>query len=192
MKSLNRIAAIAFLLITFTAAAYAGHPKKTKKEPAAALETPTVCLEVYGIALDSAEQPINGVSVKLYKENDELEWTEVTSVDYHDHMFGFKLDVNEHYTIEVSKDGYVTRSVAISTILPSTVSLKQLFHYEFEVQLFKENKAMDDYYLDFPVALVSYDAKNDVFDNSTNYTKHIKTKIKEATTVANNSTGEKK
>ena len=191
MKSLIRTTAIAFLFITFTAAAYAGHPKKTKREPAAASETPTVCLEVYGIALDSAEQPINGVSVKLYKENDELEWTEVTSVAYHDHMFGFKLDVNEHYTIEVSKDGYVTRSVAISTMIPSTVSLEQLFHYEFEVQLFKENKAMDDYYLDFPVALVSYDAKNDVFDNNNNYTKHIKTKIKQAA-VATSSTLEKK
>ncbi|MCW3084704.1 MAG: hypothetical protein JWP12_2070 [Bacteroidetes bacterium] len=184
MKSLIRITAIVFLFTAFTAAAYAGHPKKTKKEPAAAPETPTVCLEVAGIALDSAEQPINGVSVKLYRENDELEWTEVTSVDYHDHMFSFKLNVNEYYTIEVSKNGYVTRSVAISTMLPPAVSLKQLFHYEFEVQLFKENKAMDDYYLDFPVALVSYNAKSDVFDNNANYTKHIKTKIKEAT-VAN-------
>jgi hypothetical protein len=146
--------------------------------------TTNVCLEVVGIALDQRDQPINGVTVTLYKENSEQEWTEVTSVTYHEHSFLFSLEANEYYTIEVSKPGFVTRSIGISTQLPTTVSLKEMFKYEFEVSLFKEKKGVDDYYLDFPVALISYDSKHDVFDNNNAYTKHIKTKIKESVNEA--------
>jgi hypothetical protein len=138
------------------------------------------CLEIVGITIGENNEAINGVHVKLYKENDELEWTEITNVSYHDHNFSFRLNANENYTIEVSKPGFISRSVGISTMLPNTVSLNPIYRYEFEVELFKEKKGVDDYYnMDFPVALISYDKKNDVFNNNA-YTKHIKTKIKEA------------
>lgn len=145
-----------------------------------------VCLEVLGIALDADDKPIDGVEVKLFKENDETEWSEITSVMHHDHSFDFKLESNEYYTIEISKPGYVTRSIGISTKIPATVSLKDMFHYEFEVNLFREKKEANDYYLDFPVALISYDAKRDVFDYNSNYTKHIKTMIEQNTGEASN------
>ncbi|MCW3104956.1 MAG: hypothetical protein JWO09_3396 [Bacteroidetes bacterium] len=135
------------------------------------------CLEVLGIAMDANNKPIDGVEVRLYRENDEQEWTEITNVMHHEHSFIFKLEANEYYTIEVSKPGFVTRSVGISTAIPKDVSLDQIFRYEFEVELFKEKKNMNDYYLDFPVALISYDAERDVFDNNYAYTRHIKTMI---------------
>jgi hypothetical protein len=137
-----------------------------------------VCLEILGIAMDSGNKPIDGVEVRLFRENNELEWTEITSVVYHEHSFIFKLEANEYYTIEISKPGFVTRSVGISTRIPDNISLKQLFRYEFEVELFREKKVSDDYYLDFPVALISYDSKRDVFDNNSAYTKHIKSMIR--------------
>ena len=138
------------------------------------------CLEIVGIAIGENNEAINGVQVKLYKENDELEWNEITSVSYHDHNFSFKLNANEYYTIEVSKPGFVTRLVGVSTVIPAGVSLEQIYTFEFDVTLFKEKKGIDDYYMDFPVALISYDKKKDVFNNDNAYTRHIKTKIKEA------------
>lgn len=180
MKNLR---AAMFTLIVIGASATtaaAGNHGKGKKD---STSTKT-CLEVLGIAVDNNNKPINGATVTLYKENDELEWTEVTSVVYHEHSFSFKLDVNEYYTIEISRPGYVTRSVGISTKIPSDVSLKDMFHYEFEVELFSQQKGVDDYYMDFPVALISYDKKRDVFDNNYAYTKHIKTKIQEAVDIA--------
>jgi len=150
----------------------AGNHHKQQKES----HQGQVCLDIYGIALDENNEPINGVNVTLYKQNSEQELTEVTSVDYHDHAFSFKLDADEHYTIEVAKDGFVTRSISISTALPASVSLKDIFHYEFEVQMVKNSDNLDPYYLDFPVALISYDAKHDVFDNSDTYTMRIKAK----------------
>lgn len=163
--------AIIFILRTDM---YAGDPVKNDS-----IES-VLCLEVVGIAVNEKNEPIDGVEVKLYKENEELEWVEITNVSYHDHNFIFKLDANQYYTIEISKAGYVKRSVAISTAIPQNVDLEILFKYVFEVGLFREKKGMDDFYLDFPVALISYNEQNEVFENSNSYTKHIKTKIKES------------
>lgn len=172
MKSIihTTVLAAALILNSFNPG-FAGNGRKADTSDS------QVCLEVLGIAMDANNKPIDGVEVKLYKENDEQEWIQVTSVMYHEHSFIFKLEANEYYTIEVSKPGFVTRSVGISTVIPNGISLEQMFRYEFEVELFKEKKNMNDYYLDFPVALISYDAERDVFDNNNGYTRHIKTMI---------------
>jgi len=178
MKNLNSAMATLIVFIVIAANAAAG---ATEKKDSTSSKT---CLEVTGVAVDGNSKPIDGATITLFKENDEMEWIQVTSVVYHEHSFSFKLDVNEYYTIEISKPGFVTRSVGISTTMPSNVSLEELFRYEFEVEMFKERKNVDDYYLDFPVALISYSAKHDVFDNNYAYTKHIKSKISEAENVA--------
>lgn len=136
------------------------------------------CLEIIGVALNEKNELLDGVEVKLFKKNDEMEWVAITSVPYHNHNFKFILDENEYYTIEVSKTGYVKRLIVVSTMLPGNVSPKPIFSFGFEVMLFKEVKEADDYYLDFPIALIGYDAKKKVFDNNYNYTFHIKKNIK--------------
>lgn len=141
----------------------------------------TVCLQIIGIAIEK-DVPIDGVVVKLYKENEELHWEEITSVVYHEHSFSFNLNKNTYYTVEVSKNGYVTRSIGISTALPDNVVIGGVkFTFEFELELFKEKQNVDDYYLDFPVALIKYSEANQVFEYDTKYTKHIKSKINETT-----------
>lgn len=141
----------------------------------------TVCLQIIGIAIEK-DIPIDGVVVKLYKENEELHWEEITSVVYHEHSFSFNLNRNTYYTVEVSKNGYVTRSIGISTTLPDNVIIGDVkFTFEFELELFKEKKHVNDYYLDFPVALIKYSETNQVFEYDTKYTKHIKSKINETT-----------
>jgi hypothetical protein len=151
------------------------------------LTSKPVCLEILGIAVGQNKLPIDGVEVRLFKENEELEWNEITSVVYHEHSFVFKLEADQYYTIEISKPGYIKRLVGVSTKLPSNVSCKELFYHEFEITLVKEKTGLDDYYLDFPIALIRYDAKREVFDNNYSYTRHIKTKINESANVYNNS-----
>ena len=137
------------------------------------------CLEIVGIAVNEDNEPLDGVEVKLFKENEEMEWVEITNTSYHDHNFTFKLDANQYYTIEIFKEGYVKRSVVVSTKIPKNVDLRVVFKYGFEVVLFKEKRWMDDFCLDFPVALISYNEKSEVFENQIIYTKHIKSKMKE-------------
>lgn len=141
----------------------------------------TVCLQIIGIAIEK-NVPIDGVVVKLYKENEELHWEEITSVVYHEHSFSFNLNKNTYYTVEVSKNGYVPRSIGISTSLPDNVIIGDVkFTFEFELELFKEKKNVDDYYLDFPVALIKYNETSQVFEYDSKYTKHNKSKINETT-----------
>ena len=49
------------------------------------------CLIVIGMAIDEKNEPIGGVEVILFKDNDEMEANEITNVVYHDHNFQFHL-----------------------------------------------------------------------------------------------------
>jgi hypothetical protein len=137
----------------------------------------TVCLQIIGVAISKTE-PVNGVTVRLFKENEELMWEEVSVIPYHEHSFTFSLLGNSNYSIEVSKEGYISRLVSINTTLPDDVVIKgNKFVFEFEVELQKNIKANDDFYLDFPIAIISYNSTSGVFENHDDYTKHIKEKI---------------
>src|SRR6185295_826397 len=139
----------------------------------------SVCLKIQGLAM-SKGQPIDGVNAKLYRENEEMEMVEVTSVSHHSHDFFFTLDKNSYYTIEVTKPGYITRMISISTKLPSAVKIEPIFEYQIELGMHKERVGVDDYYLDFPIALIDYDPVKDVFVSHGKYTAYIKAKIKES------------
>lgn len=140
-------------------------------------------VHVVGVAVENTI-PIDGAIIRLFKENEELEWDEISSVPHHDHDFTFDLLLNSYYTIEVSKPGYISRSVVILTTVPEPKSiLEDKYHFQFIVELFKEQKGVDDFYLDFPVALIKYNQKKDHFEMNLNYTDHIKNKIEETTKI---------
>ena len=139
-----------------------------------------ICLEISGIAVSEYDLPLEGARVVLYQQNEEKAMIEITNVKNENRFFSFNLERNQNYTIEVSKPGYVSRRISVSTHLPADVKISPVFYFEFEIDLFREKMGMDDYYLDFPVALVSYDKKRDVFDIQRKYTENIKMAINKA------------
>lgn len=151
----------------------------------------SVCLKIQGLAM-SKGLPIDGVNAKLYRENEEMEMVEVTSVSHHSHDFFFTLDKNSYYTIEVSKPGYITRMISISTKLPPAVKTEPIFEYLIELEMHPEKEGVDDYYLDFPIALIDYDPVKDVFISHGKYTAFIKAKIKETMEAAPDKQPQKK
>lgn len=176
MKTYRKLL-ISFAILIFSHAM--GHTSKQKGNDT------SIVLQVIGLAIEK-DVPIDGAIVKLYKENEELQWEEITNVVYHEHSFSFNLNRNAYYTVEVSKPGYTSRSVGISTTLPDNIIIGGVkFIFEFEVELFKEKKNIDDYYLDFPVALIKYNETTQVFEYDSKYTKHIKAKISESSKTKN-------
>ncbi|MBI3519706.1 MAG: hypothetical protein HY062_10160 [Bacteroidetes bacterium] len=171
MKRFSKLIVIGNILFPLLSQAHT-LPKKDSTED-------IECLKVVGIALDEKGFAIDGVEVKLFKQNDMMEQIEITSVEHHTHSFSFMLESNSYYTIKVSKPGFVERSVGFYTELPEDTEMDEKFLFEFEVVLFKEKK-MDDYYLDFPIALIHYNKETNRFENAEKYTKYIKEKIKEA------------
>lgn len=150
-----------------------------------------ICLEINGIAL-SNKLPLDGVNVRLFMENEEMELTEITSIEHHDHTFTLKLQKDSYYTIEVSKPGYITRIISVSTKLPKDVKIKPIFVFQFEVEMPKEKTVTDDYYLDFPIALIDYDVNKGVFVSHGKYTAHIKSKLNQSFKESKNAEGTKK
>jgi hypothetical protein len=173
MKALKRIK-LSVIVLLMCAFFY----KRSVAQTDASGPADSVCLKIQGLAM-SKGQPIDGVNAKLYRENEEMEMVEVTSVSHHSHDFFFTLDKNSYYTIEVSKPGYITRMISISTKLPPGVKTEPVFEYQIELEMHKEKAGVDDYYLDFPIALIDYDPVKDVFVSHGKYTAYIKAKIKE-------------
>ncbi|HET6224793.1 MAG TPA: hypothetical protein VFF27_00845 [Bacteroidia bacterium] len=172
MKSLKRLLVSVFVLsmcVLFNSTANAQNDVP---------DGDSICLKIQGLAMQKG-QPIDGVNAKLYRENQEMEMVEVTSVSHHSHDFFFDLAKNSYYTIEVSKPGYITRMISISTKLPAGVKIDPIFIYQIELEMHPEKVGVDDYYLDFPIALIDYDPVKDVFVSHGKYTAYIKAKIKE-------------
>lgn len=130
------------------------------------------CLELCARAVFNDEKQ-TGLTVRLYCGNEEI--VKIDSTEFEKVYFTLKRD--QYYTVEISKPGYLTRRIGISTAIPKSVPLKPIFRFEFDVEMMKEIKAQDDFYLDFPVALVSFNTHDECFEHSKKYTTKIKREI---------------
>ena len=164
-------------MLAFSVAAMAGggqtkdipKTKNTKQAPA------PDCLEVCAQAMLDGEAQ-TGVTVRLYCGNDEI--MSIDSTEFKKVYFTLKRD--KHYTVEVTKEGYVPRLVSISTFVPKSVPLKPIFRFEFEVDMLKKIKGQDNIFIDFPVAIVSFNSSKECFEHSRKYTTRIKKEIARA------------
>lgn len=137
------------------------------------------CIHAYGLATENGV-PLDGAIITIYQGNEIIEWDEITSEPKHDHHFNINLLGNNYYTIQVSKAGYVTRSVGINTKMPLDVVINDdnpKEKIEFEVDIFKIKKTADDELLDYPIALIKYNEQKRKFEFDTEYTKKIKEKM---------------
>jgi hypothetical protein len=116
-----------------------------------------------------------GVTMRLYKNEQEV--TRIDSTD--EKQETFVLDKDAYYTVEISYPGREMRRVGLSTALPPDVSPWPMFRYEMTVELPATSPVKNDFYQDFPVALIEYDPNKDKFDYSKRYTAHIKQKMNE-------------
>lgn len=130
------------------------------------------CLEVCAQAVLNDEAQ-TGLTMVLYCENEEVH--RIDSTEFSKVYFTLKRD--KHYTVQITKEGFVPRLVSISTHVPSSVPLKPIFRFEFEVEMLEQVKGQDNFFIDFPVALVAFNKSKDCFEHSKKYTSRIKREI---------------
>jgi hypothetical protein len=94
--------------------------------------------------------------------------------------FGFILKRNKHYSVQISTPLYYNRFFTINTELSETVKTPPLFIFEFEITLIHEMKGVDDFFLDFPIASISYDRKIKKFSFNQKYTDSMQKEVKKA------------
>lgn len=94
--------------------------------------------------------------------------------------FGFVLKRNKRYSLLIKAPGYYSRLIILNSSLPNDINSFPLFVFEFDIELLKVVKGQDDYYMDFPIALVEYDPKIEKFGYSKKYTLLMQKEMRKA------------
>ena len=169
MKKITFNITLLFVFILISLSSYAQLPLNDTVE----------CVHAIGVATENGV-PLDGATITIFQGNEVIEWSEITSDPKHDHHFNINLLGNNYYTIQVSKPGYVTRSIGINTKMPEDVVINEdnpKTKITFEVDIFKIKKTADDELLDYPIALINYNEAKRKFEFDTEYTKKIKEKM---------------
>jgi hypothetical protein len=156
-----------FIIVSFTFFIWSGQAEVR----AQTLDPNADCLAVVGTFTN--KKKIDSVQVYLFKNNDVVDSIKVSSKK----GFAFILKPNCNYSILETKRGYYSRLVSISTFLPPGVVPKPVFIFGFKIELLKQKKTVDDFWLDFPIAQVAYDPASQMFDYDKKYTQTIKDEL---------------
>lgn len=112
-------------------------------------------------------------TVTLYKGNEQ-----VAQLPPSDHgAFELELDLNEHFSIRVSKDGYRDKVIAVNTVSPVAVEFHETVMYTVDLEPIDRFAHADPFYLDFPSGLVQWDEATSSFAHSEHYLADIQLKI---------------
>ncbi len=128
-------------------------------------------LEIEGV-VELDLNPLQNATVSLYKGNSKINSTKTGS----DGIFRFKLDINEYYVVEVSKEKYIPKRIAFDTSIPdeeATWTKK----WGFAISVMKACEGVDYSALKEPVDIIRYNKRRKDFDSDKSYVFNMKTKI---------------
>lgn len=89
--------------------------------------------------------------------------------------FIFVAGIEDYYTIEFEKEGYVTKRVVVNT--KNTRKIKSTDPFKFDITLEKEEDGVNYSEHDFPAAIIEIDEKTEEFVFNEKYTEEIKRRI---------------
>lgn len=145
---------------------FAGNDKKA---------TPTVdtaeCLIITG-SFDGTVKDFEGTyTAKLLKDNKVID-SQVLSIKK---KFAFILDRGILYAIKIEKEGYISKTISISTFLPSKLDIGAPYRFHLKTNLLSQELSghFNDDDVDFPVALISYGSVCDCFEFNKAYTNSL-------------------
>lgn len=130
-------------------------------------------LPVHGKVMANGEKA-QDVSIRLYKDNELIGDVPVGR----DGSFIAELDIDHAYTLLIMKPGFQNEMLLVDTALPE--GMVEYPAYECTISMEPEGTYADKeegFYLDFPAAVVRYNAEMGGFYHSEHYLDHIKTKL---------------
>lgn len=146
----------------------------TKSQDTTAVETMTV-LKIGGIITAKTDK-LDQVLVELYEQNKMVDAYETKK----NGKFKFALYNNHIYTIMLTKSGYHTKKITVDTRVPS--DFNDLIDYAFDIELDEKAEELADdkeTLLEYPIAIISYDSKQNAFIYDKNYTKGLVKELKD-------------
>jgi len=127
-------------------------------------------VEFMGYLMDEDSKKITNVTIKLYQQNQLIETKSYSK------KFTFDLELERYYTLELFKEGFIPKRIAISTFEGSKGSEP----FMFVMELLKERKGVDNSDLDFPSALIEYKKNRGEYTFNNTYSKSVKKEHAEA------------
>ena len=129
-------------------------------------------LEVRGMA-ELDERPLSNASATLYEGNTKVNSTQTGT----DGTFSFRLEANKNYTVEVSKNGLVTKKISFITTLPDEESGKWVS--EFGMVMVRPCEGVDYSVLQKPVDIVKFNVKRRSFESDRDYNEQMMPKLQD-------------
>lgn len=157
---------IFFVVISGLATVKAGNGK-------AGIADSAVCVNVKGKLVFDRENPKAEFTVDLYSKGRVIE----TLTTREGEAFVFQLGRNDNYTIRISHPDYASKLVVVNTEFPDEIH--DVLDFSFKTDLITKQAArgMNGDALDFPIALVHFDEKTEMFTFNEEYTRQLKREI---------------
>lgn len=126
-----------------------------------------------GYMVDEENKSMKDVTINLYEEN-----TLISTVSWAK-KFSYDLKLQKYYTLELVKDGYLPKRIAISTFEGD----KGAEPFMFVMELIKKREGIDQSDADFPSAIIEYKKNKGQFNFNVDYSKSVKKSEVEAQNI---------
>jgi hypothetical protein len=117
-------------------------------------------------------KPLDSVLITIY--NGDVPYSEIWTNKKGKCVF--KLPLDKVFKIEISRKGFVTKYITVTTKVPN--DQKTVFNFSFDVELFEVVPGLDVSVLNNPIAKVSYNLAVEGFAYDVNYTSKINMELK--------------
>jgi len=129
-------------------------------------------LEIKGYVYHNDEK-VSDAEVRLYQNNRVVQKA-ITKKS----KFQFILFSDMRYMVEIIKDGFVTERIQISTKEKTEFSGKYLYEFKVDLMELKKFEGVDISDLDFPTALIKYNAEEGEYLHDVAYSQQVKDQLK--------------
>ncbi len=167
------------LVATLLVLTFASHIRAQDEvdSDAPAEEEGFTALVISGQITDEKDKTVKAVNVELFEGN------EVVSAFYtkKNGKFKFQLLDGHHYTIQLTKSGYVSKRISVNTNLPAEDD--NTYYFDFDIGLVPEegNKVKDETLYEYPSAIIGFDDRRTDFYFDEKYTRSLMKDIRTST-----------
>lgn len=114
-----------------------------------------------------------GVTIKIFKENADLGTFTTNKAG----KFDVELDLDAVYTLLIQMEGFQNKMILVDAHLPENLVKYPAYECFVNLEQAGNTSAADPFYLDFPSAVVRYNAELGGYYHSEAYLEHINNKL---------------